>query len=174
MKPRMMQRSAPHLERGGTIPISRMVRALVASSALLSICGCGGNDGRGGQDGGPPQIGGAPPDGGPRPDGEPPVEPDVTGTVDVTAVDVFGAPLAGAWISLHSNSPYQQAIADTDGRATFRKIRPGVVDASANTLDKAFVLPLVRWTGGLGRRSASGLRFVLHGRPVAERRMSPA
>jgi len=35
-------------------------------------------------------------------------------------------------------------------------------------------LPLVRWTGGLGRRSASGLRFVLHGRPVAERRMSPA
>ena len=138
MKPRMMQRSAPHLERGGTIPISRMVRALVASSALLSICGCGGNDGRGGQDGGPPQIGGAPPDGGPRPDGEPPVEPDVTGTVDVTAVDVFGAPLAGAWISLHSNSPYQQAIADTDGRATFRKIRPGVVDASANTFDKAF------------------------------------
>jgi hypothetical protein len=35
-------------------------------------------------------------------------------------------------------------------------------------------LPLIRWTGGLSRRSASGLRFVLHGRPVAERRVAPA
>src|SRR5262249_14690908 len=88
----------------------------------------------------PPGPCGPPPDGGCcfPPQGDPPVQPDMTGTVDVTVVDVFGAPLAGAWISLHSNSPYQQVAADSDGRATLTTIRAGLVDASATTFDQSF------------------------------------
>ena len=61
----------------------------------------------------------------------------MTGTVDVTIVDVFGAPLAGAPLSLYSNSPYQQAIADTNGRATFTQILPGPVASFAYFIDES-------------------------------------
>jgi hypothetical protein len=116
--------------------MNRMVRVLLASSALLSICGCEGGGGEGAQTGNPPPVGQPPPA---QP---PPPQPDATGTVDVTIVDVFGAPSGGALISLHSNiysnSGFQQAFADTDGRATFTTIQPGVVVATAYAFDQSF------------------------------------
>jgi len=142
--------NAARLERRERIPISGMVRVLLASAALLGICGCGQGAGRG-ADGGLPEVGGPRPDGG-YPDGSvpdcgsdgglpacgPPVDPEMPGIVEVAVVDVFGTPQVGAWISLHSNSPYQQAMTDTEGRATFTSIRPGAVDASATTFDDSY------------------------------------
>jgi hypothetical protein len=125
-------------------------------TSVASI-GCGGGGSTSGNAPAAPQT--------PAPNPPAPVRQDA-GTVDVTVVDLLGAPVPFADLSLHSNSPYRQATADSSGRATFTEVAPGNVEVNASLTETADSYFVGRGTATLEARGRIDVRVEI--RPAAD------